>query len=439
MTARTPIRCASFWSRPLSLDLLFLTQTFPRFPDDTSGPFIRDLARGLVRGGDRVTVLTPHAEDVAPAWDEDGVAVRSFRYAPAAWEVMGYGRSLSSDERPRSAAAAVTPLYLGGLAWAARAMMRRRRFDLVHAHWIVPNGVGALLLDDRVPLAVGLHGSDVFMAEKPGARQLAARALTRCSLLTGCSPELVRRVCDLGFPAARSRVIPYGVDVETFSPTAPAGAPEDRPWRRELGVPDDAVLLLTVGRMVSKKGYDVLVEALPRLLAGAPRAHVVFAGDGDRREEWRRQTREHAERVHFPGAVLRDTLPALYRAADLFVLPAVHDRAGNVDGLPNVILEAMASALPVVASNISGIPLAVENGRHGFLVAERDPEDLARSLLRLADSPERLREMGAAARRKAETELTWDAVAGRYREGYLAALEWAAADPGAATPGGTGS
>ena len=92
------------------LDLLFLTQTYPRFEEDTSGPFIRDLARALVRGGDRVTALVPHAEELVTGTRE-GVEVVAFRYAPAAWEVLGYGRTLAADERVRGKAALVAPLY----------------------------------------------------------------------------------------------------------------------------------------------------------------------------------------------------------------------------------------------------------------------------------------------------------------------------------------
>lgn len=347
------------------------------------------------------------------------MAVRSFRYAAQRHEVLGYGRSLASDEVPRLGAAAVTPLYLAAAARAVRREAAKRRIDLLHAHWIVPNGVAALLTGGDLPLAIGLHGSDVFMAEKPLVSRLVGSVLKRTELLTGCSPELVDRVCALGFPASRARVIPYGVDVGAFSPDAGRGAY----WRDRLGIPADAIVVLTVGRMVSKKGYDVLIEALPTLLEGNAAVHVVMAGDGDRRQEWVEATEAWRDRVHFPGAVLRDTLPDLYRAADLFVLPAVHDRKGNVDGLPNVILEAMASGLPVVASGISGIPLAVGHGKEGLLVAERDPEDLSRSLSSLCANPERLRAQGRAARAKAEEELTWDVIASRYREGYREALD----------------
>ena len=117
-----------------------------------------------------------------------------------------------------------------------------------------------------------------------------------------------------------------------------------------------------------------------------------------------------------------DTLPDLFRAADLFVLPAVHDGQGNVDGLPNVILEAMASALPVVASAISGIPLAVEDGHTGRLIPEQDPAALLSALRELLANREAARSMGERGRRKAAAELTWDAVAARYRDGYRMAL-----------------
>ncbi|HEY4575179.1 MAG TPA: glycosyltransferase family 4 protein, partial [Thermoanaerobaculia bacterium] len=93
------------------LDLLFLTQTYPRFDGDVAGPFIRDLALGLVRGGDRVTVLTPHAEGVPARRQDEGVEVISFRYAPERHEVLGYGRTLEADERVKGGALLAAPLY----------------------------------------------------------------------------------------------------------------------------------------------------------------------------------------------------------------------------------------------------------------------------------------------------------------------------------------
>jgi len=401
-----------------NLNILFLTQTYPRHPDDTSGPFIRDLARGLVRAGDSVTVLTPHAPGVRQRWQEEGVQAISFRYAPENYEVLGYSRSLSSDETIRVGAGLVTPLYVAAARRALNRLLSGNRFDLLHAHWVVPNGLVSAPLATRVPLAIGLHGSDVFLAERPLIRRFVGRALGRSRLLTGCSPELVDRVCALGFERERSRVIPYGVDTEKFSP----GDDRQTSWRDQLEIPVEAVVGLSVGRMVTKKGYHILMETLAEVMALDPDFHLVLAGGGDRLEELESAASPWRDRVHFPGAVLRDALPDLYRAADFFLLPAVHDAKGNVDGLPNVILEAMASGLPVVASRISGIPLAITDGIEGLLVEEKDPARLLEAVSRLVGNRDRRLQMGGAARARAESELTWTAVAGRYRKAYDEAL-----------------
>ncbi|MEE8367421.1 MAG: glycosyltransferase family 4 protein [Thermoanaerobaculia bacterium] len=402
----------------MGLRLLFLTQTFPRFSSDTSGPFIRDLAKGLVALGDSVTVLTPHAAGVRERWKDDGVEVISFRYAPEKFEQLGYSRSLRADEKIKARAALVAPAYLLGAGRALRTIVGARGFDLIHAHWIVPNGLVAGPLRKRVPIAIGLHGSDVFLAERPVVRRWVGRALKQTSLLTGCSPELVERICALGFPEERSVVIPYGVDSKSFSPNVSSRTN----WRQKLGISDVSEIVLTVGRMVSKKGFDVLLEALPEVLEECPNAHFIMAGGGDLLDSLRRQTKPWRERVHLPGPVLRDTLPDLFRAADLFVLPAVHDSKGNVDGLPNVILEAMASGLPVVSSDISGIPLAVDDGVEGLLIPEKNSMRLATALKQLLGNPGLRSEMGRAARAKVERSLTWSAIAARYHAAYESAL-----------------
>ncbi len=406
--------------------ILFLTQTYPRWPGDTSGPFIREIARGLVRGGDSVTVLVPRGPQVRRSWNDDGIEVRSFAYAPPPLAVLGYGRSLAADERVRVPAALAAPSYLLAAARAVASELRRHRHHVLHAHWLAPNGLVALWpgLRNRATLvAAGLHGSDVFLAERPAARPFVRRALARCGLLTGCSPELVERVRRIGPVGGPARVIPYGVDVDAFRPASERpGRAGVSSWRDRLAIPADARVLLAVGRLATKKGFLVLLDVLPGLLAEFDDLHAIIAGDGDLMHEiqgaraaWRD---EHRARLHLPGAVSHNRLPGLYRSADLFVLPAIHDPQGNVDGLPNVILEALATGLPVVATAISGIPLAIESGVEGILVPEQDSPALAAALADLLGSPERRRTMGARARNRAESELTWDQVAAQYRQAY---------------------
>ena len=272
----------------------------------------------------------------------------------------------------------------------------------------------------RIPLVVGLHGSDVFMAEKAPMRRLVAAVLRRTRRLTACSPELAHRVEAIGFDGARSHVIPYGVDVELFRPDPQRRAAE----RRRLGIPEEAVMALGVGRMATKKGFHVLIGALAELFATAPDLRIVLAGAGDRLEELRRDCARWGDRVLFPGAVLHDTLPDLYRAADLFVLPAVHDAKGNVDGLPNVILEAMASGLPGGRERDLGNPARGDRTRATACWSPkgRAASCAARARRRSPSTPAAAPPWARPPAAAPNADLTWDAIATRYRAAYLAAL-----------------
>jgi glycosyltransferase involved in cell wall biosynthesis len=157
------------------------------------------------------------------------------------------------------------------------------------------------------------------------------------------------------------------------------------------------------------------VEAFPAVLAGQPRARLVLGGEGPLRDSLARQAVEQGieSRVTFAGRVPWDKVPALLAAADIFVLPSVRDESGNVDGLPTVLLEAMSSGSAVVASDIGGVSLVIENGRTGLCVPPGDVQALAGAILSLAREPEKGRELGRAARQAVVERFNWEDVAGQ--------------------------
>lgn len=415
--------------------LLALTHTYPRSDGDTNGPFVRFLMDELARRGHSVDVLAAHD----PGWepeqlgaDRDGrgrprARVSTWRYAPVeSWHRLGYSRTIEADVRLKA-----------GLLWLAPALIacgilrlwketRRLKPDLLQAHWYLPGGFMAAVVSrlTGVPLVVTLHGSDVFVAEKgfpySWMTRFAARTAAR---LTSCSPELRDRICRLGFPRELSHVIPYAADPALLEGAPPAA--DVAALRGRLLGADGEVLLLALGRLVHKKGFEFLLRALPAVLERRPGLRLCLAGEGDLEGELRALAAELglADRVVFAGRLLRDQVALHMAACDLFVMPSVRDRAGNIDGLPNVILEAMAAGRPVVATNVAGIPLAVRPGTSGWLVPEKDPPAIAAALLEaLADDALRAR-LGAGARRLVEEELNWPAVAARYETVFELARE----------------
>jgi glycosyltransferase involved in cell wall biosynthesis len=168
---------------------------------------------------------------------------------------------------------------------------------------------------------------------------------------------------------------------------------------------------------VEKKGFAQLVEAAAR--TGGVR--VVIAGEGDLRSALESQVRASGAPVTLAGALPREAVAAALSEADVVVVPSVVDGAGNVDGLPNVLLEAMAAGRPLVASRVAGIPQVIEDGVSGLLVPPGDARALSEALRRLLREPDTRARLGEEARRTAVRELSWEVAARRFEEAYAQA------------------
>ncbi|MEN9935830.1 MAG: hypothetical protein RLZZ387_2409 [Chloroflexota bacterium] len=421
------------------MNILMLTSSYPKYPGETTAPFIEEIAAGLVRRGHAVTVVAPYHPQVRREPVERGVHLRFYRYAPhPALNVYGYAESLRADVGLKGAALAAAPLAAGasliellrctgagaGRHPDAAGMPRSAPAPLlIHAHWVLPNGVPAALAAALrgLPLVVSLHGSDVFMAAKAWPLSLAAAAVFRAAgAVTACSGDLRARALRLGARADDTEVIPYGVDVGSFRPDEAAAALA----RGELGVPQGAPLVLAMGRLVYKKGFTYLLEAFPQILARHPDARLAIVGYGDLREELGRRAEALgiAEHVLFPGQLERERAARAIGAADVYVVPSVLDQAGNIDGLPNTLLEGMSAARPIVASRVAGIPDVIDDGVHGLLAPAADAAGLAGAITRLLDDRGFARRLGERARRRVLEELTWDAAAERFERTYERAL-----------------
>jgi glycosyltransferase involved in cell wall biosynthesis len=395
--------------------VLFVTSSYPKFPGDVTAPFIESTARALAARGHEIDVVLPHHPDLRRPRDEP-VRFFPYRYAPcAAWNVWGYAASLEADVRVRGRVLLLAPLVALALRRRTAALLESGRYDVAHAHWVIPNAalVADLVRAHGVPLVISLHGSDVFMAERRGVLGALARAaFRRAGAVTACSGDLRRRALGLGAPPERTRTVPYGVDPALFAPRPPEAGVRER-----LGARLGQTLVLAVGRLVEKKGFRHLLEAAARV----PEVHVAVVGDGDLRGELAALAATLGASVSFLGALERHALAAAYAAADIVAVPSVVDRAGNVDGLPNVLLEALAAGRAVVASRVAGIPDVVEDGVNARLVAPGDASALAEALRSLAGSAEARAALGREARFRAERELSWDTAARSFEECYVQA------------------
>jgi colanic acid/amylovoran biosynthesis glycosyltransferase len=232
------------------------------------------------------------------------------------------------------------------------------------------------------PSVVSFHGADVMVdLDKPAYRNATQQMLETVRLVLVRSESLGRALLNIGCPAGKIRLQHTGIPVD------------DIPFR-ERAWPDrgGAWKFVQACRLIEKKGLRVSLRAFAQFAAQHPAATFTIAGEGPLRNELGQLAAELgiADKVFFPGFVSQNQLRELFYQSHIFLHPSEVGGDGNQEGIPNSMLEAMASGLPVFATEHGGIPEAIDNGRSGILVKERDAEGLALLLLERTTNPEGL-------------------------------------------------
>ncbi len=323
------------------------------------------------------------------------------------------------------------PLY--GLTYVlsvARFLVRHRReWDVVHITHMYLDAVAAILARRRhgLPIVVrpacaGHYGDLARLARfrawplypgpgKVGLRVLI-RTIARADAFVANSRELCEELLAAGVRAGKIARIPNGVDLARFSPDPDARSVEAR---RRLGLPEGP-LVVFAGRLDPQKGLHTLVEAMRSPTLAAAGARLLLLGDGPQRAELAQALHRDglSDRALFRG-VVEDVAPYL-RASDLFAFPTLGE------GMPNALLEAMATGLPCVASDIGGCRDVVTNGETGLLVPAGDATAFRAALETVVQSAALRERLGAAARQDAVSRFGLERMVDRYETCYRAAL-----------------
>ena len=391
------------------LRIVVLTSSYPRFLGDGTAPFVKSIAEHLVQQGHDVEVVAPYDADVRPM-DTNGVQVHRFRFIwPSRLHIIGHARSLIADVHLRIPVVLLLPFFLIAAFVSLLKATKRQRSEVIYVHWVLPNGlVGAWVAAIRkIPFVISVHGSDIYMAQRNWLfRSIARSIFQRASAVTACSPELYQAAKALGAPE-KTLLLAWGADPQLFHPTL--HPLEDR---LTFGWHQSELVIVALGRMVYKKGFFVLIKALQEIVSLYPRVRLVFGGDGPLREELVHEADRLgvSDHVSFIGRIPWNQVNEFLASADIFVLPSIKDKYGNVDGLPTVLLEAMSCGTPVIASDIGGVRMVVENGLTGLLVPQGDSHALADAIASLAEDPEKRHTIGKAARRAVEEKFNWNNV-----------------------------
>lgn len=395
------------------LKVLFLTSSYPRSPEDTASVFLRYLADHLADRGLKIHVLAP-GDSASGTTVEGKVTVHRFQYFPSDFQRLAYGSGIMSNLQRSPWLWLQVPFFVLAMAYSLLRMIGREQIHLVHAHWILPQGlIGVVARYLRhVPLITTVHGADAFTLRGGLASALKRFVVVHSDAWTANTPATSCAV-DSRAITPRAHVIPMGIDTELFAGGDPAGLRQQLP-RQEF-------LLLFVGRLVDKKGCRILLEAFSLLPPGLRnRTTLWIVGDGDQRSQLEQITKDLglAQKVRFWGAISNQRLPDFYAAADLFVAPSIEAASGDTEGQGVVILEAFAGRACVLATRIGGIDAVVQDDVTGGLVPFNRPRDLARAMEKLLNNPDLRTRLVNNAFKEVKERYDWKRIAGEFESLY---------------------
>ncbi|MBR2308231.1 MAG: glycosyltransferase [Fibrobacter sp.] len=377
------------------MKVLVIGSVYPRFHEDAEVPWLRTSIAHLKQAGVEIQVLAPAYKGLK-SHEIDGVKVNRFRYAPAGWEFLTHEEGAPSKMASKPWLQLLAIPYIISGFFKCIGICRKFRPDVIHAHWPFPHAyiaLGAAKLF-RIPLVLNFHGAELLLIrKKKWVKPLLkfaigqAQAVFANSSFTAGKIKALRNV-DVEWS-------PYGTTLETGEISAePTQAPHPVNGKFKI---------LFVGRHIERKGICYLIEAakyLPR-----DQFEIRIVGVGDLTDKLKAQAAEvstapDSANIVFTGKLSPEALANEYRTANVFTLPAIVDSKGDTEGLGVVLIEAMELGLPVVASNVGGIPDVVVDGVSGILVPEKDPQALANAYKRLAAEPELQKQLLEGARKR---------------------------------------
>ena len=376
--------------------ILVTGSTFPRWENDTEPRFILDYAKAMTEYYE-VHVLVPMAVGAKEEEVLEGVHVHRFHYFPIhKWETLCYPGAIVPRIKEKKIRILLVPFLL--IAMKYNLKRYSKQVDLVHAHWLIPQGIMQAGIKD-IPYIVTGHGGDVTSLNVPIIKSLKKKCIKNAAAVIGVSSYICQKMTEINFDC-NPYMISMGCDVERFSPDK----------RNDRLFNHNKKNIVFVGRLAEKKGVTYLIDAMKDV-----DARLYIIGKGPLEEELRAQAKELEDKIMFVGAKSHDELPEILASADLFVAPSIVAKDGDQEGLPVSIMEAMASGLPVVSGISGGTKDIVEDGRNGYIMDAHDIKSLSDAINTLVLDDEKRKEMSQEAI-KTSLKYSYKYIGERYHE-----------------------
>ena len=387
--------------------LLVLSSTYPKKTGDSVPSFVYELNARLARDFD-LSVLVPHFSGGKLVEPSQSGMIYRYVYAPGNMEKLAYGGGIFANLKENKwLYALVLPFVVMQFLWALGISLGKR-IDVIHAHWIFPQGLVAVLIKlitlGRIKVICTSHGGDLFGLKGWFLNRLLKWVVSQCDVLTVVSSAMERECKARGYRPGAIIVIPMGVDLKSG-------------FNKGVTPSAERKGCLFVGRFVEKKGVVFLIEAMKILRDSGHEVDLIMAGSGPLLDACKTLALEYGlqDQVVFLGAVNKAQLPELYAQKAVCIVPSIVDSRGDQEGLGLVIVEALGSGCVVLASDLPAIRDVIDDGRNGILFEPESPAAIADAVLKLMSDEALRKRLASNARESVLEKFDWEFIAERYR------------------------
>lgn len=388
------------------MKICMLTTSFPGHYDDIRSPFLLELCQALSNEGVRIDVISPQYTGTKKEERIGNIFIHRFSYFwPKRMQVLTQGGGIPSALRRSWLAKIQFPFFY--LALLMKSLRYGKDCDIVHAQWSFAALAGIVL---KI-----LYGKPMLMTERGASANLAMqhwlmkgvlKFLARHSdFITANSAQQTELFFQLGEPRERVKTILNGIDTQKFKPH------HKTTCRKTLALPKDKKIILFVGWLIERKGVEYLIEAVRILSEKRKDILCVLVGEGNQEQKLKDLVYEYdlKDNIIFVGSVSPSRVPLYMNAADVFVLPSLSE------GKPNVVAEAMACGVPVVATAVAGTNELLRDGVNGYSVQSKKPDEIVHAVNMLFDNPILAQKLAHAGHDTIlKGQLTWKTCAREY-------------------------
>jgi glycosyltransferase involved in cell wall biosynthesis len=369
-----------------TMKVCILTTAFPKGPGDERAPFIYEAAKALQTAGLKVRVIAMHRPGTKSHEYMEGIEVVRTRYLPEKWEVLqeeGGGIPIVWKKKPL-ARLALLPYTL---IQSIKLVKYASDCDIIHANWTL-SGIIAWMTQfiHHLPFVVTVHGSDIYLGTRiRWIRWITKVILNKAAAVIAISHDLADRLVSLDIPQNKISIIPEVIDIDRFL----------------LNEQERENIILFVGSLIPRKGCKFLIQSFSQIAKALPDYQLYLVGEGADETELKSLASglQISEKVSFLGTRSREEIPHLMGRAKLFVLPSLEE------GLGVVLMEAIASGTPCVASKVGGIPDIITPDV-GVLVPPGDTEALTAAILDILKDQDRWESFSSASKKRALHEFS---------------------------------